>query len=58
MEELDNLRTSFCEVIPQGGTENVHGKVNILIQTYLSKGRIGSFSLVSDQAYITQVIDL
>lgn len=55
MDELDNLEADYCEVVPQGGKENIHGKVNILIQTYLSKGRVQSFSLLSDQAYITQV---
>ncbi|XP_058808781.1 activating signal cointegrator 1 complex subunit 3 [Phymastichus coffea] len=54
MDELDNLQADYCEVIPQGGKENIHGKVNILIQTYLSRGRVGSFSLLSDQAFITQ----
>lgn len=55
MAELDDLSADYCEVIPQGGTENIHGKVNILIQTYLSHGRVNSFSLGSDLSYITQV---
>ncbi|XP_023246702.1 activating signal cointegrator 1 complex subunit 3 [Copidosoma floridanum] len=54
MEELEELQSENCEVIPQGGKENIHGKVNILIQTFLSRGRVKSFSLLSDQAYITQ----
>ncbi|XP_033213736.1 activating signal cointegrator 1 complex subunit 3 [Belonocnema kinseyi] len=54
MDELDELHMNYCEVIAQGGVENIHGKVNVLIQTYLSRGRIKSFSLISDQAYITQ----
>ncbi|KAJ8682588.1 hypothetical protein QAD02_018380 [Eretmocerus hayati] len=54
MDELDNLQSNYCEVVAQGGKENIHGKVNILIQTYLSRGRVNSFSLLSDQAYITQ----
>jgi activating signal cointegrator complex subunit 3 len=57
MDELDNLQADHCEVNPQGGKENIHGKVNILIQTYLSRGKVQSFSLLSDQAYITQVIN-
>lgn len=55
MDELDELHSNYCEVVAQGGVENIHGKVNVLIQTYLSRGRIKSFSLISDQAYITQV---
>ena len=55
MDELDELKRNYCEVTAQGGVENIHGKVNVLMQTYLSRGRIKSFSLISDQAYITQV---
>ncbi|KAK0079487.1 hypothetical protein PV325_001204 [Microctonus aethiopoides] len=54
MDELDNLTADNCELMVMGGTENVHGKVNILIQTYLSRGRVSAFSLISDQAYIIQ----
>ncbi|KAL7288666.1 hypothetical protein TKK_0017394 [Trichogramma kaykai] len=54
MEELETLQSEYCEVAAQGGKENIHGKVNILMQTYLSKGRLQSFSLISDQAYIAQ----
>ncbi|XP_025075139.1 activating signal cointegrator 1 complex subunit 3 [Pogonomyrmex barbatus] len=53
MNELDELMQE-CELIPQGGVENVHGKVNILLQTYLSRGRVNTASLISDQAYVTQ----
>lgn len=52
--ELDELTNDFCEVSVKGGSENVHGKVNILMQTYLSRGQVRSFSLISDLSYITQ----
>lgn len=52
--ELDELTQDNCEVAAQGGTENLHGKVNILMQTYLSRGQVKSFSLISDMSYITQ----
>lgn len=55
MDELDNLTKDNCELEVMGGSENLHGKVNILMQTYLSRGKIDSFSLISDQAYIIQV---
>lgn len=55
LEELDSLTNMFCAVPVKGGSENLHGKVNILLQTFLSHGRVNSFSLMSDQAYITQV---
>eukprot|EP00095_Tigriopus_kingsejongensis_P005309 maker-scaffold337_size202799-snap-gene-1.20 protein:Tk05309 transcript:maker-scaffold337_size202799-snap-gene-1.20-mRNA-1 annotation:"activating signal cointegrator 1 complex subunit 3" len=52
MDELDDLTHEYCEVPVAGGSENVHGKVNILIQTYISRGRVNSFSLISDQNYV------
>ncbi|XP_043498023.1 activating signal cointegrator 1 complex subunit 3 [Polistes fuscatus] len=54
IEELERLCQENCEVVPKGGPENIYGKVNILIQTYLSRGWVDSFSLTSDLAYITQ----
>lgn len=54
LDELDDLNHELCEVPVKGGSENVHGKVNILMQTYLSRGFVKSFSLVSDMSYINQ----
>lgn len=54
MDELDDLTHDFCEVPVKGGSENLHGKVNILMQTYLSRGQVKSFSLISDMSYINQ----
>ncbi|KAG5681795.1 hypothetical protein PVAND_011203 [Polypedilum vanderplanki] len=54
MDELDDLNREVCEVPVKGGSENLHGKVNILMQTYLSRGFVKSFSLVSDMSYINQ----
>ncbi|XP_059620784.1 activating signal cointegrator 1 complex subunit 3 [Phlebotomus argentipes] len=54
MDELDLLTHEYCEVVVRGGSENLHGKVNILMQTYLSRGFVKSFSLISDMSYITQ----
>ncbi|XP_025995580.2 activating signal cointegrator 1 complex subunit 3 isoform X2 [Solenopsis invicta] len=53
VNELDELMQD-CQLIVQGGVENVYGKVNILLQTYLSRGRVNTASLISDQAYVTQ----
>ncbi|XP_070529039.1 activating signal cointegrator 1 complex subunit 3 isoform X2 [Cardiocondyla obscurior] len=52
-DELDNLMVE-CQLRAQGGVENVHGKVNILLQTYLSRSRVNTASLISDQAYVVQ----
>lgn len=54
MDELDDLNRDSCEVPVKGGSENLNGKVNILMQTYLSRGFVKSFSLVSDMSYINQ----
>lgn len=54
MDELDDLNRDSCEVPVKGGSENLHGKVNILMQTYLSRGFVKSFSLISDLSYINQ----
>ncbi len=32
MDELDDLTHEYCQVPVAGGSENVHGKVNILLQ--------------------------
>lgn len=52
MNELDELHHN-CEVPSFGGVENVHGKVNVLLQNYISRTRVEGFSLVSDMNYIT-----
>ncbi|XP_055848927.1 activating signal cointegrator 1 complex subunit 3 [Episyrphus balteatus] len=54
LEELDELRHYACKLPGHGGSDDVPGKVNILLQTYLSRGYIKSFSLVSDMSYIVQ----
>ncbi|GLG93341.1 Putative activating signal cointegrator 1 complex subunit 3 B [Gryllus bimaculatus] len=54
LDELDALTHINCEVKVAGGSENVHGKVNILLQTFLSRGNVNSFSLLSDLSYVQQ----
>lgn len=47
---------SSCQHIlrPQDGTDTSQGKVNILLQSYISDIRPEDFALVSDQAYAAQ----
>ncbi|XP_078430193.1 U5 small nuclear ribonucleoprotein helicase isoform X4 [Wolffia australiana] len=52
-DELEKLVKTFCPVEVKGGPSNKHGKVSILIQVYISRGFIDSFSLVSDATYIS-----
>ncbi|KAB0398837.1 hypothetical protein E2I00_005247, partial [Balaenoptera physalus] len=58
IEELDALLNSFCELSAPGGVENSYGKINILLQTYISRGEVDSFSLISDSAYVAQIMKI
>ncbi|XP_053566552.1 activating signal cointegrator 1 complex subunit 3 [Bombina bombina] len=53
-EELEHLINNYCELPVAGGVENGYGKINILLQTYIGRGEIDSFSLISDSAYVAQ----
>lgn len=55
MEELDQLLCNYCELPAAGGVENSYGKVNVLLQTYICRGEVDSFSLMSDLSYVAQV---
>jgi hypothetical protein len=55
MEELEKLLHDTCEMQVPGGVENSYGKVNILLQSFVSRQYLDSFSLVSDQSYVAQV---
>ncbi|XP_068653743.1 DExH-box ATP-dependent RNA helicase DExH14 isoform X1 [Aristolochia californica] len=52
-EELETLARTSCPVEVKGGPTDKHGKISILIQLYISRGHIESFSLLSDAAYIS-----
>ncbi|XP_061675544.1 activating signal cointegrator 1 complex subunit 3 isoform X3 [Syngnathoides biaculeatus] len=54
LEELEQLLCNYCELPAAGGVENGYGKVNILLQTYISRGDVDSFSLISDLSYVAQ----
>jgi activating signal cointegrator complex subunit 3 len=54
MEELETLFQEYCVEPIKGGKENPHGKINILLQAYLSQAELKAFSLVSDCAYVVQ----
>ncbi|KAK3734227.1 hypothetical protein QZH41_012947, partial [Actinostola sp. cb2023] len=54
LSELEQHSHDNCVEIAKGGVENSYGKVNILLQTYISRGHVESFSLVSDTAYVAQ----
>ncbi|XP_006824124.2 activating signal cointegrator 1 complex subunit 3-like [Saccoglossus kowalevskii] len=54
LSELEAHEEFDCVMRAAGGVENGYGKVNILLQTYISKGKLDSFSLVSDMAFTAQ----
>lgn len=54
LDELDLLYNNQCRLPVKGGVENVHGKVNILVQSYVSRAPLNSFSLISDMSYVNQ----
>ncbi|ESO93256.1 hypothetical protein LOTGIDRAFT_189896 [Lottia gigantea] len=54
MVELDMLMKNECVMSVPGGKENTYGKVNILLQAYISRTPLQSFSLISDSAYVAQ----
>eukprot|EP00124_Ichthyophonus_hoferi_P006273 Ihof_evm1s1374 gene=Ihof_evmTU1s1374 len=51
--ELEGLLET-CVMPVKGGVENAYGKVNILLQSYVSRRNVDAFSLVSDMAYTAQ----
>lgn len=55
LNELDKHMQDTCQLPVSGGSESTEGKVNILLQTYISKQLVENFSLVSDMSYVAQV---
>ena len=53
LPELDALARD-CPYDVRGGAENKHGKINILLQAYISRARMDSFSLTADMMYVSQ----
>ncbi|XP_029640230.1 activating signal cointegrator 1 complex subunit 3 isoform X1 [Octopus sinensis] len=54
LEELERIHIEECVMPVALGMENAPGKVNILIQSYVSRVSLENFSLVSDQAFVAQ----
>ncbi|CAG4955228.1 unnamed protein product [Parnassius apollo] len=54
LTELWNLKDQYCELRIEDAPEDIHWKINILLQTYLSRGRVNGSSLQSDLNYISQ----
>jgi activating signal cointegrator complex subunit 3 len=57
-DEVEEL-TFVADQLPvkiKGGLENAAGKINLLIQVYISRINLKSFSLISDCAYVVQSV--
>ncbi|KAL6624933.1 Sec63-domain-containing protein [Neocallimastix californiae] len=54
MNELEKLEKYACICDVEGGVNNYYGKVNILLQTFISRENIKDFALISDSAYVAQ----
>ncbi|XP_060805871.1 activating signal cointegrator 1 complex subunit 3 [Amyelois transitella] len=54
LSELWQLKDHYCELRIEDPPEDIHWKINILLQVYLSRGRVNGSSLQSDLNYISQ----
>lgn len=54
VEELTKLIENVAPCQVTGGTDTSAGKVNVLLQSYISKAYIDDFALVSDSGYVSQ----
>ncbi|XP_026331439.1 activating signal cointegrator 1 complex subunit 3 [Hyposmocoma kahamanoa] len=54
LSELRVLQENYCQIRIEDEEEDIHWKINILLQTFLSRGRVNGSSLQSDLNYITQ----
>ncbi|KAJ7519602.1 hypothetical protein O6H91_20G045600 [Diphasiastrum complanatum] len=52
-QELTTLLHRSCPLEVRGGTDDKYGKINILLQVYISRGYLEGFSLIADSAYIS-----
>ncbi|XP_049885974.1 activating signal cointegrator 1 complex subunit 3 isoform X2 [Pectinophora gossypiella] len=55
LTELHSLQNQYCELSTEGEVkEDLYWKINILLQVFLSRGRVNASSLQSDLNYISQ----
>ncbi|CAG8732465.1 14772_t:CDS:2, partial [Funneliformis mosseae] len=54
-KELEKLKENACPCQIKHTTDDTAGKVNILLQAYLSNANIENFALISDSAYMVQI---
>eukprot|EP00803_Ostreobium_quekettii_P005866 evm.model.scf_17.6 EVM.evm.TU.scf_17.6 scf_17:76728-98390(+) len=54
LPELDRVMSQGCPYEVRGGVENKEGKVDVLMQAYVSRVPLEAFSLIADMMYISQ----
>eukprot|EP00736_Rhodelphis_marinus_P006135 Rmarinus@m.26158 len=54
LPELDTIAHNDCPYAIKSGVENKEGKVNALLQAYVSGSPINGFALLSDSLYVAQ----
>ncbi|KAK9464687.1 Sec63 Brl domain-containing protein [Lipomyces arxii] len=54
MVELTKLREEYTPCQIAATTDSAYGKINILLQAYICRKHVESFSLMSDTAYVAQ----
>jgi len=52
LDEVDRLKKEACPLETLAPVEEYSGKCNVLLQAYVSKARVTSFTLISDTNYI------
>eukprot|EP00984_Skeletonema_dohrnii_P009199 scaffold3511_cov144-Skeletonema_dohrnii-CCMP3373.AAC.8 len=52
LEEVDTLKKASCPLKTLAPVEEFSGKCNVLLQAYISRARVNSFTLISDTNYI------
>ena len=52
LDEVDTLKKESCPPETLGPVEEFSGKCSVLLQAYVSKYRISSFTLISDTNYV------
>ena len=52
LDEVDRLKKESCPLDNHAPVEEFSGKCNVLLQSYISKARVFSFTLISDTNYI------
>jgi len=52
LDEVDRLKKESCPLETMAPVEEFSGKCNVLLQSYVSKSRVSSFTLISDTNYV------